>query len=363
MPALSIMVKPASGHCNMRCKYCFYHSVVSHRKQGQLGIMNEATADNLIQKALDFAGGDDVFLTFQGGEPLLAGLPYFEHFVAKVASLGGSRVHFSLQTNGTLIDDEWAQFFRKNNILIGVSLDGDREANKFRIMADGSPSFDNVINGIKLLDKYEVEYNILSVVTGYFADNVTRIYNYFKDEGFKFLQFIPCLRPIGSNDKSELFMTSGQCGEYLSKLFSMYAEDFLADRYISVRSMDNLVRTLAGMPPEQCGVSGVCSRQFVVEGNGNVYPCDFYCSDEWLLGNINNTDFRALFEDEKAKRFLKESYNIPYKCRECQYFKVCRGGGCKRERTSANYCAAYKQFFATNGDLFDKVLNKLKGIK
>ena len=221
MPALSIMVKPASGLCNMRCKYCFYSDVVSHRKTGQFGVMSNDIADNLIEKAIAFANGDNIGIVFQGGEPLLAGIEYFKHFINCVNSYNyKGKIYYSLQTNGTLIDDDWAEFFKANNFLLGVSLDGNEIHNKFRVMSDQSSSFEKIENGIKLLDKYKVDYNILSVVTGYFADNVEEIYNYFKSKGYKFLQFIPCLKPFGSNEESELFMTGKQYQNYLNLALS-----------------------------------------------------------------------------------------------------------------------------------------------
>ncbi len=364
MPALSIMVKPASGLCNMRCKYCFYSDVVSHRKMGQFGVMDKEVADNLIEKAIVYANGESISFVFQGGEPLLSGLEFFEHFIDYVNRFNyKGKIYYSLQTNGTLIDDKWAAFFKKNNFLLGVSLDGNAEHNKFRVMADNSPAFDKIEKGIEILDKFKVDYNILSVVTGYFADNVVEIYNYFKSKGYKFLQFIPCLKPFGSNEESELYMTGKQYQNYLIKLFKLYANDFLNDNYISIRSLDNIVRLYGGVKPEQCGMMGACSHQFVVESNGNVYPCDFYCSDEWLLGNIKYSDFAMLFNCEKGLEFLKQSYKINVKCKNCEYFKVCRGGGCKREKESLDYCKAYKNFYKKSAIIFAKVLNKLKVCK
>lgn len=361
MPALSIMIKPASGLCNMKCKYCFYSDVVSHRKTGQFGVMSNDIADNLIQKAIAFANGDNIGIVFQGGEPLLAGIEYFKNFIDCVNSYNyKGKIYYSLQTNGTLIDDDWAEFFKANNFLLGVSLDGNEIHNKFRVMSDQSSSFEKIENGIKLLDKYKVDYNILSVVTGYFADNVEEIYNYFKSKGYKFLQFIPCLKPFGSNEESELFMTGKQYQNYLIKLFRLYANDFLNDEYTSIRSFDNIVRLYGGVKPEQCGMIGACSRQFVVESNGNVYPCDFYCSDEWLLGNIKYCDFNILTKSERGLQFLKQSYEINDKCKKCEYFKYCRGGGCKREKESLDYCIAYKNFYKKSAVIFAKVLKKLR---
>ena len=361
MPALSIMIKPASGLCNMKCEYCFYHQIVNNRQDGVLGVMSKETTNNLIEKAISFAKGDKIFIVFQGGEPLLAGIEYYRHFIEKVNSLNyNDKVCYSLQTNGTLLNEEWCEFFKENNFLLGVSLDVDATANKFRVMHDGNSSFDKIEKGIMLLDKYKVDYNILSVVTGYFADNVESIYNYFKKKGYKFLQFIPCLKPFDENVESELYMTARQYQNYLIKLFKMFAKDFLNDEYVSVRSMDNLVRLFAGVPAKQCGMNGSCSRQIVVEGNGNIYPCDFYCTDEWLLGNINFSDFNSILNQDKAVDFLKESYNIDSKCKNCECFKICRGGGCKREKISLDYCAAYKNFYRKCEPLFNKVLEKLR---
>lgn len=361
MPALSIMVKPASGHCNMKCEYCFYSEVVGHRQEGQLGFMTKETTDNLIEKTLNFGGGENISFVFQGGEPLLCGIKYFKHFVDKVKSYNyKGKVYYSLQTNGTLLTEEWGEFFKENNFLIGVSLDGDLIANKFRVMGDKSPAFDKIMSGIEVLDKCKVDYNILSVVTGYFADNVEHIYKYFKDKGFKFLQFIPCLRPFGYNSKNEMFMTEKQYQNYLIKGFKLFAKDFLQDNYISVRNFDNFVRMYGGVAAEQCGMNGYCSRQFVIEGNGNIYPCDFYSEDKWLLGNINEVDFRSVYYSEKGIEFIKESYTITKKCKSCECLKVCHSCGCKREKVSYNYCNAYRNFYKKSKPLFEEIMVKLR---
>lgn len=361
MPALSIMVKPASGICNMNCKYCFYRDEVSCRTEGQFGFMSEETADNLIAKTMEFACGNNIYYVFQGGEPLLCGIDFFKHFVSKVNEMEyQGKVFYSLQTNGTLIDDDWAEFFKQNNFLIGVSLDGKTDVNKFRLMSDGTPSFDKVMKAIEVLDKHDVPYNVLSVVTGYGADNIDKTYNFFKKKGFKFLQFIPAIRPIGDDSQSELYMTEKQYQNSIIKLFKLYANDFLNGNYISIRNFDNMVRLYGGGTSEQCGMNGTCTHQFVVEANGNIYPCDFYAVDEWLLGNINSSDFRTIFYSEKGVQFIKESFAVSNKCKKCEYFKYCRGGGCKREKVSLNCCTAYKNFYKKNEELFKQILSKLK---
>ena len=187
-----MMIKPASGMCNLRCKYCFYHDVAEHRSVPNTGCMAQQTAHRLIDQALAFAGGEQIAFAFQGGEPLLAGREYFRDFVGYVRRQNKKKspVFFSLQTNGILVDDEWADFFHQNHFLIGLSLDGDRAGNKFRVGPDGGNSFDSILTAAHMLEKHQVDFNILTVVTGYTARNINRIYDFFKKQGFRYLRFI-----------------------------------------------------------------------------------------------------------------------------------------------------------------------------
>lgn len=147
-------------------------------------------------------------------------------------------------------------------------------------------------------------------------------------------------------------MTTEQYADFLIKCFKLYARDFKNRDYTSIRYFDNLVRLYLGHPAEQCGMCGHCSRQFVAEGNGNIYPCDFYCTDEWLLGNINESDFEALASSDKAERFIKDSFKTDEKCKACEYFGLCRSGGCKRNAEDRDYCDSYKKFFEECLSLF-----------
>lgn len=349
MPPLSIMIKPASALCNMRCKYCFYHDVTDHRDVKSFGLMSEETAVNLIKKALSFANGESVAFAFQGGEPTIRGIDFFKFFCKKVDELNsnGSRIFYGLQTNGTLIDDQWAEFFKEKNFLIGLSLDGDFEDNSFRIDDKGQNSFYKILKAADILSKHGVDFNILTVLTGKCAENIDSILRFFKKRGFKYLQFIPCLRPFGDKTENELYMTVEQYKHFLIHGFNAYVKDYIRDDYTSIRYFDNLVHLYLGNPTEQCGMCGHCMHQFVVEGNGNIYPCDFYCTDEWLLGNINSPEesFDTLARSEKATEFLRESLPIKEECKKCKYFPICRGGGCKRSKEDRSYCEAYKAFF------------------
>lgn len=366
MPPLSIMIKPASSLCNMRCEYCFYHDVAEHRDIENYGMMSEATADNLIEKALDFADGESIAFAFQGGEPTLRGLEFFEYFCKKVKeqNVKKSRIFYGLQTNGMLLDSDWANFFKKNNFLIGLSLDGDFENNEFRIDEKGNNTFYKIIKAAAVLTESRVDFNILTVLTGECADNITDILNYFKKREFRYLQFIPCLRPFGDKSESKLYMTANQYKHFLINGFNFYVKEYVRGNYTSIRYFDNLVHLYLGNPTEQCGVCGHCMHQFVAEGNGNIYPCDFYCTDDYLLGNINNPadNFDTLAHSEKAVDFLKESLVYAEKCKKCKYFALCRGGGCKRSRVDRDYCESYKGFFEACLPLFRVFINEKKNI-
>ena len=347
MPALSIMIKPASALCNLRCAYCFYRDVAENRTQNEYGIMTRETEQALIEKALDFADGAPVSFVFQGGEPTLAGLDYFKNFVddLKKRNQKNSPVFLSIQTNGTLINDEWAAFLANNNFLTGLSLDGDFDTNRFRKDESGKNAFYKILKAAEILKKHKAQFNILSVLTDYSAKRGKEIYLFFKSEGFQNIQFIPCLKPFGYKGENDLFMTESEYGNFLCDVFKLYAADYKKGRYISVRQFDNWVRLYLGGAAEQCGMNGFCARQFVCEGNGNIYPCDFYCTDDYLLGNIHKNTFSDIAFCETAKRFIEESGNAPETCKACEYFRLCRAGGCKRERQSADYCGAYKRFF------------------
>ena len=354
MPPLSIMIKPASSLCNLDCRYCFYHDVAENREEKNLGIMNSSTSESLIKSALAFADGYSVAFAFQGGEPLIAGKEYFENFISLVEKYNtkSSEIFYSVQTNGLLINEEWAEFFTENRFLVGLSLDGDREANKFRVDMSGQSRFFQTLTAAKILEEKKTEFNILSVMTGVNARRIDKIYSYFKERGFKYLQFIPCLRPFGSDEESELYMTNEDYKYFLIHAFNRYVKDFARNEYVSIRQFDNYVRLYLGERAEQCGMCGHCTHQFVCEGNGNIYPCDFYCTDEWLLGNINDTDLEVMAGSEKARDFLRESLNVSEECKKCPYYPLCRAGGCKRSRTDRDYCEAYKGFFEACLPLF-----------
>ncbi|MCQ2408993.1 MAG: SPASM domain-containing protein [Clostridia bacterium] len=359
---ISIMIKPASSDCNLRCRYCFYHDLSSRREMASRGHMSEATLENVIKKAFEFAGDGRVMLSFQGGEPLLAGKPFFYslHELIRKYNERKTKVFIGVQTNGTLIDEEWCGIFKRGGYLVGLSLDGDRLANEDRIDAGGNETFDKVFSAAKLMQKMGVDFNILTVLTKKISERIEEIYAFFSKNKFKFLQFIPMLKPLrikedGSVDLSpndmpfpsyedDLSLSSDDYANFLNKCFNLYLRDIKTHNYTSIRQFDNFVKLVNHEPADQCGMEGHCSHQFVIEGDGEVYPCDFFCLDKYDLGNINETDFYSLSRSSKMTDFIKESFVIKDECKECEFFRLC-GNGCKRERIDIEKCAPYKEFF------------------
>lgn len=346
--SLYIMIKPASSACNLKCDYCFYTSLSENREKSDKGFMSETTAKNIIKSALKY-DSDYINFIFQGGEPMLIGLDFYRTFISIVDELNkrDTPVDYCLQTNGTLLDDEWCNFLLENEFFLGVSLDGNEELNSYRHYADGTNAFADTMRGIELLKQYEIPFNILSVLTKRTANNFRKTYRFFKENDMHFLQYTPCLKPFGSED-TEYSMSVSDYADYLNRAFSIYYNDTFKGYEISIRQFDNYCLLMAGEPAEQCGMNGYCCGQIVIEGDGSVYPCDFYCTDEWYIGNINESCIAELIESEKFIDFVSKADNPKEECISCRHRPLCRYEGCRRNREAYNYCEAYKKFFSEN---------------
>lgn len=345
---LNFLIKPASGLCNMRCKYCFYHDETEKREVAFKGVMSETTARNLIEKAFESAPSDGVLFAFQGGEPTLAGLGFFEKFIGIVKSRPRrAKAYYSLQTNGINITDEWARFLAENGFLVGLSLDGDEFLHDMnRVDATGNGTYRAVIRAAELFRKHKTEFNILTVVTKAVADNIEKVYREFAKRGFGYLQFIPCLDPLDNDEAPEYALSNDDYFKFSDKLFKLWYADLKKGIYTSIRYFDNLYFMYRGGGAEQCGMQGHCNLQFVIEGNGDVYPCDFYCLDEYILGNINTDSLADLVKTSAAKKFLHDSSGFDAECRHCDAFPLCKSG-CRRYKGRDGkyiYCKAFKHF-------------------
>lgn len=347
MQHLTILVKPASSLCNMRCDYCFYHDVSSHREVKSYGVMSEGVLDTLIRRAFAFSERSVSFV-FQGGEPTLAGIDFFKRAVAyqRKYNSRGIAVYNTIQTNATLITEELAAFFKANKFLVGVSLDGDRFINDtYRRFPDGSGSFDRVTSGIELLKKHGVDFNILSVISKKSASAAKEIYSALKE--YKYLQFIPLIDDF-DKESADFSLSAEDYGRFLTETFELYYRDILNGEYVSVRDFDSYVNMLRGYPPSSCAMAGKCGGYFTVEADGGVYPCDFYVTDEYKIGNILESSFFSLAKSEKLLEFVNSSVCTDEGCRACKWFRLCRGG-CRRHRepfpSVTKFCKAYTMLF------------------
>lgn len=361
MPAASILIKPTSANCNMNCSYCFYKCLSSNREQYSKGFMSEETLEELVRQAIAYADGSLTF-AFQGGEPTLAGINFYKKALELQKKYNTKHLYIenTIQTNGLLIDDAWAKFLAENHFLVGLSLDGPRKLHDcYRKDTEGNGTFERLMETVNLFVRYRVDYNVVSVITNETAKKASFLYKFWKRNGFPFIQFIPCMdeehRRIPDAEKSCFAVEPVQYGRFLCEIFDLWYADFKQGTAMDIRMFSNLAQIAAGFQAEECGMNGCCNCYFAVEGDGSVYPCDFYCMDEWKLGTVAD-GFAFLFASDKSKEFMLTSHHVAEKCKICPYFTLCRGG-CRRWRESLlneklpvnKLCPAYELFFAHAG--------------
>ena len=347
MPPITIMVKPVSGACNMRCRYCFYADEMRCRETAVYPQMSLPLLDATIRRVIRSADSAAHFV-FQGGEPTLAGLSFYEEVVRlqRRYNARGLRVTNAIQTNGCELSDEMIAFFAREHFLVGVSLDGtDALHDSLRPDVKGGGTAKNVRQTIRRLLAASAEVNVLCVVTRRIAQCPRAVFESLAPYGF--IQFIPCLDPIGGAAGEES-LSEADYFSFIKATFDLYERAYREGRPVSIRSFDNWVAMLMGMPPENCAMVGRCGPSLVIESDGSVYPCDFYALDEWKLGNIGDDSLRRLLACEREEAFLRASLSVPDPCRACRWYALCRNG-CKRERdpqTGANrWCRAHSAFF------------------
>ena len=364
MPKIHVMIKPASGLCNMRCKYCFYVDEMGKRSQASYGIMTTDTLEQVIRETFAFAE-KECTIAFQGGEPTLAGLDFFRKCLSfeKRYNTKKIRVIHTLQTNGYVLDEEWYSFFAENHFLIGLSIDGIKATHDpYRKDVHGQDTYFHTLEAARGLERAGVEFNVLTVVNGKTAPKIRKIYEQYKKLGFSWQQYIPCLDPIQEKQgQQEYSLTPEMYGTFLIELFGLWELDLRQGKLIHIRQFENYIEMLLGQMPESCEQRGVCGIQNVVEADGSVYPCDFYVLDEYCLGNLNTDSFQAIGERRKEIRFMENSVNHGEKCRACPYFFICCGG-CRRQRVQPGTEEGENYFCKGYGMFFDACLQRMKRI-
>lgn len=361
MRELQLLIKPVSSACDLDCTYCFYKDEAANRAVGDHGKMSRETMRAVVDKAL--AASQTCVFGFQGGEPTLAGLSFFEDFTAYVEERKrpDQEAVYTIQTNGNRLDERWFEFLKEKNFLVGLSLDGVRKTHdENRKDRAGEGTFSRVFACAERMRELGIPFHVLCVLNAQTAPRIGAIYRFFMRKGFDHQQYIPCLDPLGTvRGEASFSLTPTMYGEALGTLFDLWCQDRMAGRPVYIRQFENYVAMLRGGQPEACSMYGRCSMQNVVESDGTVYPCDFYALDAWQMGNLKDpdTDFAKLqkiaAEEAGSKRhpFFKEADRRDDRCRTCRWYPLCRGG-CRRDcfpeegKMRNYYCETYQKFFA-----------------
>lgn len=359
MKDVIIMLKPASSLCNLRCKYCFYADVAEQRSIQSYGIMQPQTTKKILDHIFcDVSAGDHITFAFQGGEPTLAGLAFFQHFVQEAnRQRGAVKIDYALQTNGMLLDESWCSFLKEHSFLTGLSLDA-MKANHdaFRVDKNGHGTYKRVMAAKRLLDRCGNQYNVLMTLTNSLARHPQQTWNFVKENNIQYVQFIPCLGPLEKNaDQSPYALTPQRFARFYKQLLTLWLADWEKGKYISVKLIDDLVNLLSKGIVTACGLTGVCSPQVVVESDGSVFPCDFYMLDCYKAGNLCEEPLHSIFSAPQMRKFACETQEKNF-CRECQYFRMC-GGGCKRMQRAVSFCE--REAYCGYRDFLDFALQKL----
>lgn len=345
----SVLVKPAGPDCNLRCNYCFYRQKAG-MFPGKAHRMSDRTLETLIRDCMRI--GVTSF-SWQGGEPTVLGLDFFRRVVELEMEHGlpGSSVANALQTNGTLLDKDWAKFLAEYRFLIGLSIDGPKRLHDhYRKDATGKGTHDRIMRAAKLLTDNEVEFNILALLNDVNVKEPDAVYDFMRRSDFPFLQFVPCVEPGGKQAAASFSISPEDYGEFLVRVFDRWVEDF---PNVSIRDFDDLLSRELGREPGTCTVSERCGSYVVIEHNGDAFACDFFVTSKWRLGNINETPLAEIAASEKLEEFARAKSELGPVCRACPFVGKCFGG-CQKHRIALGgeptepsyFCRAYKRLFA-----------------
>jgi len=351
----SVLIKPAGPDCNLDCTYCFYLDRAGQFPGAKVHRMSESVLEETVKQVLQ-QGGRHVSFGWQGGEPTLAGLPFFKKAVEFQTKYGnGKSVGNGLQTNGILLDEDWANFLREYNFLVGLSLDGPEHIHDhYRYFKGGQPSWKEVVDRAHMLLDAGVDVNALTVVNDYSVRFPEEIYNFHKELGLNYMQFIPCVETDPSDpSKAAPFTVSAEAyGRFLVKLFDLWQADFDGPiATTSVRYFDSIMHKYVGLNAPDCTLLQTCGVYVVVEHNGDIYACDFFVEPEWKLGNLMEGSISEMLNSPLQSKFGSWKAELPDKCVQCQWLRSCRGGCTKdrlrdpRDNNLNHFCQSYMMFF------------------
>ena len=366
---LYVMLKPAGAHCNLACKYCYYLEKNKLYPTAQRHLMSDEMLEQFTREYIEAQTMNQVLFTWHGGEPLLRSIDFYRKALSLQQKYAGDRrIDNVIQTNGTLLTDEWCEFFAQNHWLVGISIDGPQpDHDHYRLTAAGKPSWKKVMQGIKLLKKHGVEWNAMAVVNAYNANHPLEFYRFFKENGCQFLQFTPIVerqtrhedgRTLASlADKNEISLSEAsvapeQWGYFLCAIFDEWVRKDVGKIFVEI--FDCTLANWMGISPGICAYSKECGHAGVMEHNGDVYSCDHFVFPEYKLGNIRDHSLIDMLYGEQQQEFsrLKHS-SLPRQCKECDMEFACHGE-CPKNRfmkdkygdSGLNYlCPGYYHYY------------------
>lgn len=385
---LYIMLKPVGSKCNLDCEYCYYLEKENlYKKKNQ--VMSEELLERFVKQYIDSQTMPDVMFTWHGGETLMRPLSFYKKAVElQKKYANGRNIDNSIQTNGTLLNDEWCKFFKENNFLVGISIDGPQDFHdEYRCDKMGRPSFHRVMKGIELLKKHGVEFNCMAVVNDYNVDYPLEFYRFFKEIGCQYIQFTPIVERIRNNNSSDNItllklatakeseheadlapytVPADKWGDFLCAIFDEWVKEDVGKIFIQI--FDSTLANWVGENPGVCTMAKTCGHAGVMEFNGDVYSCDHFVFPEYLLGNIYNETLTSMMYSEVQQTFGNDKFNkLPQQCHECDVLFACYGE-CPKNRfikdkygnTGLNYlCKGYYMFFKHVIPYMDFMKNEL----
>lgn len=332
--SFTTLIKPGGSACNLACKYCYYLEK-AELYGGRQPIMDPELLELYIKQYIEAVEHDVVEFCWHGGEPLMLGLDYFKRALKLQRKHSrGKTIHNSLQTNGTLLDENWCRFFSDNGFLVGLSIDGPKDIHDaHRVNRGGRPTFDRVVAGVNLMNRLHVEYNTLSVVSRLSEGRGAEIYRFLRDElGSRFMQLLPAVDWLPSGELAPWSVSSEGFGQILCDIFDEWVRHDVGRSYVQI--FDVTLSQLCGLPSGICTMGETCGEGLAVEHNGDVYPCDHFVWPEYRLGNIRETSLAELFDSEKRLKFaLFKRNDLPPECLKCGHYHLCHGG-CPGHRTA-----------------------------
>ena len=366
---LYVMLKPAGAHCNLACKYCYYLEKNNLYQNSHRHLMSDEILEQFTREYIEAQTMPQVLFTWHGGEPLMRSIDFYKKALALQKKYAhGKQIDNVIQTNGTLLTDEWCEFFAKNHWLVGISIDGPQEYHDhYRVTPAGKPSWEKVMQGISLLKKHRVEWNAMAVVNAYNAEHPLEFYHFFRDNGCQYLQFTPIVERLTEHEDgrtlasladdreiplADASVTPQQWGNFLCTIFDDWVRHDVGKTFVEI--FDCTLANWMGVLPGICAYSKECGHAGVMEHNGDVYSCDHFVFPEYKLGNIREQSLIDMLYGEKQQAFSRLKHtSLPRQCKECDMEFACHGE-CPKNRfekdkygePGLNYlCQGYYQYY------------------